>query len=130
MFSEETSLDQRENCFELEKFELDMVVLGQLQAFKRSIEPAQRQQYIEFLFSGKRVCRDTFMFLHTLSQKKYCNLLVHYSKAGLVSREHGNLHHFRFERTSPGVVFVRQLIDSLEKEDHRNRLILKPYQSQ
>ena len=30
------------------------------------------------------------MFLHTLSQKRYCNLLEHFCKFGLVLREHGN----------------------------------------
>ena len=95
LFSKQTIIDQREKCFELEKFELDMAVLGQLQAISRSIkdgEPAQRHNYIEFLFHGIRVCRETFIFLHTLSLKKYRNLLVHYSNFGLVPREHGNRH--------------------------------------
>ena len=95
MFSKETIIDQREKCFELEKFELDMIILGQLQAFSSKVktdEPKQRQKYMEFLFNGSRVCREVFMFMHTLSLKKYRNLLVHYSKNGLVSREHGNLH--------------------------------------
>lgn len=95
IFSKETIIDQREKCFELEKFELDMVILGQLQAFSSNIktdEPTQRKKYMEFLFNGRRVCRETFMFMHTLSQKKYHNLLVHYGKNGLISREHGNLH--------------------------------------
>ena len=38
----------------------------------------------------QRICRETFMFLHTLSQKRYHNLLEDFCKFGLVSREHGN----------------------------------------
>ncbi len=95
LFSKESIIDQREKCFELEKFELDMAILGQLQAFSNTVktdEAKKRHKYIEFLFTGRRVCRETFMFMHTISLKKYRNLLVHYSNNGLVSREHGNLH--------------------------------------
>ena len=119
VFSRENIIDQRERCFELEKFELDMVVLGQLQAFQRNVstdESTQRNTYMEFLFHGRRVCRETFMFLHTLSQKKYRTLLVHYSNAGLVSREHGNLHstpHNRvpFEAIQAIVTFITRFAE-------------------
>ena len=72
MLSRETIVDQREKCFKLEKCELDMVVLGQLQAFSRNIhddEPVRRHAYIEFLFRGRRVCRKTYVLVHFESKK-------------------------------------------------------------
>lgn len=94
LFSKELIIDQREKCLELEKSELDMAVIGQLQAFNRhaNSDKSARHKYVEFLFNGKRICRTTFLFLHTLSLKRYRNLLVHYNQVGLVPREHGNRH--------------------------------------
>ena len=93
--TKETILEHRENCLELDKVELDMAVLGQLQALGRSVnseDNSQRQMYLEFLFHGKQICWKTFLFLHTLSLKRYQNLVTHYNSLGLVPREHGNKH--------------------------------------
>ena len=96
LFTKEQLLDQRLVCLALEKSELDMVVLAQLQAFSNDTEAdaeqesAHRRNYIAFMFKGRRICRKTFLFLHALSLKRYRNLLVHYNNNGLVAREHGN----------------------------------------
>ena len=75
LFTKEELLDQRLICLSLEKSELDMVVLGQLQAFSKDTETyteedsTHRRNYITFMFKGRRICRKTFLFLHTLSLK-------------------------------------------------------------
>ena len=69
-----------------------MVVLAQLQAFSKDTEADTEQESAHKVTShlcskeGKYVVK--LLFLHTLSLKKYCNL-VHYNN-GLVAREHGN----------------------------------------
>lgn len=94
-FTLEEISGQREYCLSLERSELDLVVLSQFQALgkdtvSKSSKESKHTKYIEFCFKGKRICRDTFIFLYTLSQKRYRNLLEHFCKFGLVLREHGN----------------------------------------
>jgi len=50
----------------------------------------RRTKYIEFCFKGKQVCRETFLFLYTLSLKCYRNLLEHFCNNGLLLRDYGN----------------------------------------
>ena len=93
-FTPETITTQREHCLTLDKESLDMLVMGQFQAHTAdtSSEDAACQKYVVFYFQGKRICRKFFMFIHTLSQKKYRNIFEHYASNGTISREHGNLH--------------------------------------
>ncbi len=93
-FTGDKITEQRERCVTLEKGELDMLVLGQLQAHTKDTDgtSTQRKKYVELFFEGKRICRKLFMFLHTLSLKRYRNLLLHYTQNGITPREHGNAH--------------------------------------
>ena len=36
-------------------------------------------KYIQFYFKGKCICRDTFMFVHTISRKRSHNLFEHFA---------------------------------------------------
>jgi len=93
-FSRDVITEQRDNCAELSKEALDMLVLGQFQAqgADTGSPDASRQKYITFFFKGKRICRKFFMFLHLLSLKKYRNLLEHHQRHGVCPREHHSLH--------------------------------------
>ena len=89
--------EQMEHCHILERSELDLVVLSQLMALgkdvpSKSTEDPMRSKYVEFYFKGKCICRVTFLFLYTLSLKRYCNLLQHVCSNGIVPRVHGNYH--------------------------------------
>ena len=59
LFTKEDMLDQCLGCLALKKSELDMVVLGQLQAFSKDTETdteqssTHRQNDVVFLFKGK-----------------------------------------------------------------------------
>ena len=80
--SREEIVEHREQCFELDKSELDMVVIGQLKAHSKDMTTnnaeATQRKYVEFYYKSKRICR-SFLFLHTLSQKRYENLLTHWT---------------------------------------------------
>ena len=82
MFNYEYIYDFRSQCAELTREELDMMLLGQLSALTDTSEqsanslvhrhsPASRQRsYTHFVHRGKRICRNTFLFLHNISAKK------------------------------------------------------------
>lgn len=94
-FTSEEMSGHRERCLSLEKSELDLVVMSQFQALGKDVpaktsKETKRSKYIEFCFKGRRICRKTFIFLHTLSEKRYRNLLEHFCNCGLVLREHGS----------------------------------------
>ena len=93
-FTPEAVKEQRENCATLEKEALDMFILGQFQAHSSGAESnkTNRQYYIAFHYRGKRICRNFFLFIHSISLKRYRNLLEHHHKHGAAQRVHGNKH--------------------------------------
>ena len=101
-FTAEYIESYRCQCSELSRAELDMAILGQLAAFTNSSTqsvhstryrhtPANRQRaYMIFWQSGRRVCKKTFLFLHTISEKRFRNLQQSFRENGLTPRCHGN----------------------------------------
>ena len=95
-------LEFRGQCRELTRSELDLVLLGQLSAFLFSTEqtarsttyrhPSEGRQhsYTIFWHRGHKVCRRTFLFLHTVSEKWFKNLKSSLLQNGLSPRMHGN----------------------------------------
>ena len=89
-------------CKELTRAELDMALLGQLSAFTFASEqtrrmteyrhPSQSRQhsYTTFTHRGLKVCRKTFLFLHSISEKRFKNLKTSLLHNGLSPRMHGN----------------------------------------
>ena len=83
--------------------ELDMTVMGQLSAFlncsentanseiHRHATEARKRPYQVFWHRGQRVCRNTFLFLHTISKKRLRNLKAAFLEHGLAPRMHGNI---------------------------------------
>ena len=74
-----------------------MALLGELSAFTFSgvnavRYPSQSRQhtYTVFWHCGQRVCRKTFLFLHTISEKRLKNLKSSLTRNGLSPRTHGN----------------------------------------
>ena len=102
MFNYEYIYDFRSQCAELTRAELDMMLLGQLSALTDTSEqsanslvhrhsPASRQRsYTHFLHRGKRICRNTFLFLHNISAKKLKNIKGSFLQCGVAPRSHGN----------------------------------------
>ena len=74
-----------------------MALLGELSAFTFSgvnavRHPSQSRQHAYALFwhYGQKVCRKTFVFLHTISEKRLKNLKASLARNGLCPRTHGN----------------------------------------
>ena len=77
-----TSMFQRarDECRQLTREQLDMVVMGQLHAVCQSNPMTQKSKArnserkltsTPYRFQGHRVCRDTFVFLHTMSSARF-----------------------------------------------------------
>ena len=96
-FSLDQYLEFRGQCRELTSAELDMALQGQLSAFTFTSEhtvrrPSDDRQhtYTIFWHKGQKVCRKTFLFLHTISAKRFKNLKASFTNNGLSPRVHGN----------------------------------------
>ena len=79
-FSASMLQSTRDECRQLSREQLDMVVMGQLHALCRSDPLTQKNKArnserkrtsTQFRFQGNRVCKDTFVFLHTMSSAKF-----------------------------------------------------------
>jgi hypothetical protein len=96
--------------------ELDMVVLAHLDAHRHaSTDGAQDQGshrvVIDYYFQGKRVCKDTYRFVHAIGPKKFKNLVDHFNNHGLVPRVHGNAKRLpanaiSFDKTKSVIKFI------------------------
>ena len=98
------AVEYRQQCFELSKDELDMAVLGELAALRRReptisiVSDFDRQKkrritprpYTAFRFGDMPICKNSFLFLHGMTLKRFKNLCRHFDSSGLVPRTHGN----------------------------------------
>lgn len=94
--------EYRAQCLEMSKEQLDMVIIGQMEALTystnqciRSItqrhSPQERQrQLVMFLHQHHRVCQKMFHFLHAVGKKRMEALRQHYRAYGIAPRVHGN----------------------------------------
>ena len=81
--------------------ELDMVILGQLQAFSntssavsvqaRHRETERQKFYTSFSHQGMPVCSKMFRFLHGIGETRLKSLSRHLRQSGLTPRTHGNV---------------------------------------
>ncbi|XP_036329826.1 uncharacterized protein LOC118741966 [Rhagoletis pomonella] len=99
----------RNNCLEMSKNELDLVILSHIEAGIMSNEKlesvyaklAGRKKYgqrqdtevmrhrIQFTFYRVPVCRSFFLFVHACTTKRYENLVRHFHALGVTVRQHG-----------------------------------------
>ena len=90
----------RMQCQELSHSELDLIILGQLQAFMNnsdivSVESRHKansrvRQYFAYHHQGKPVSLQMFLFLHSIGSKRLKNLFTSFQKQGILPRVHGN----------------------------------------
>lgn len=90
----------RNNCLEMTRDTLDMVILAQMASLtntsthslhRRKHHQQERQrETMKFVHLQRSICLRTFIFLHTVGNKRYKALKKHYSLNGLVPRQHGN----------------------------------------
>ena len=80
---------------ELTHDELDLVVMGQVLAGcfsgERSLHRGQQRgkSYTTFSHQGQRICRKTFLFLHTMGYWRFKVNKANYTANGVVARVHG-----------------------------------------
>ena len=79
------------NLRELTKEQLDLVVLGQLQAIApSSFSNKLKKSPSLCMYRGLRVCWQTFCFIHSVSEKRLTALKNHLNVDGVTKRLHGN----------------------------------------
>ena len=87
--------EARAECRQLSREQLDMVVMGQLRALCQRDSLTQRSKArnferkrtcTPFNFQDHRVCRDTFVFLHTMSIARLKSIKQHWLENGLCPR--------------------------------------------
>ena len=98
ILSRDDFYDSRNNCQELSSAELDLVILGVIQSslncgdvsLSGRTEKQRERTRMVFFYHGRRICKETFSFLHSVSRTRFCSLLKHYKTNGLTLRVHGN----------------------------------------
>lgn len=90
-FSEEEVIDNLNHCLELEHDELDLVILGQIQAFTKC-ESGKRNRIARtsFYYHSRPICKDMFLSFYGLSYSRFRRLKEHYECHGVSTRTHGN----------------------------------------
>ena len=81
----------RLSCLELEKAELDGVIIGRLAA---SVVPGQvtargkqrSRDRFSYTFGGRKVCVRTFRYVHAIGKDRLTNLQTHYKEKGVEPR--------------------------------------------
>ena len=93
VFTKEAIERYRAESLELSRDELDIVILAQLRAC-RTVQNQPHSTHHEritdrcvtkYCAHGIQVCRQTFMFLHSMGHKRLENLIKHYKEVGLCS---------------------------------------------
>lgn len=72
LFDREVIATTRMNCREMRKSQLDLVVLANLEAHQH---PHATRSHIDYYFGGHKVCRNFFLFVHSLGSKRFKNLV-------------------------------------------------------
>lgn len=93
---------------EMEKSEQDLVILSQLQLFRRDqclegeyakqvvknksrfSHGSMTRQDVQYRFLDVPICRRMYLFLHNVGETRFKNLIKHFDKFGIASRVHGS----------------------------------------
>ena len=95
----DSAIEFREHCKEISKDELDMIIKAELFSHRRSGDHTEAKKhkikererpYQEFYFKGRRVCRQTFCFIHNIEKKKMLSIARSLDTDGLSPRVHKN----------------------------------------
>ena len=123
LFSLSHCQEVRDQCRELTRSELDLVVMGQLLALTHSGHMTQAKKHIQkertrsftyFKHGGHTICIKTFCFLHTIGQSKFKAIKASFERDGLVPRQH---HSHKPRHVMPCVWYVVPFITNYA-EDH------------
>ena len=84
----------RADMAELKRSSVDMIIMGQVMAFTKCYqvnqEHCERKRNPTVLYhQGQRVCKTTFLFLHSVGDFCLRAIKAHYLKEGIIPRIHG-----------------------------------------
>ena len=87
-------IEYRASCHELTSNELDMVILAQLSAHstissRLHDESIRSHATATYFYKNNKLCRKSFLFLHTISDKRFRNLVDRYRVHGVAPQVHG-----------------------------------------
>ena len=110
------------SCLELERGELDGVILGRLAAGSISDKATargkeRRRDRYSYTFSGQKVCNRVFAYVHAIGKERMENLQKHYQTKGIEPRVHGNKgrrprHSLMYEQVEHVVRFLERHSES------------------
>ena len=97
-FSAEYLGNTRSSRFELQKNELDLLILGKCLALSNSCSnvtidngvPLLGREHTSYCHKGQVICVTTFRFLHGIAEKRLNNLAKSLREKGIIPRVHGN----------------------------------------
>ena len=83
------------NFAEMEKNEMDLLILGLLESCKYSVDTTARgnkrkKQWYKYTYHGEEICAGAFRCLYGVGIKQFKNLKKHLEENGPVPRVHGN----------------------------------------
>ena len=96
LFSVSHYREVRDQCRDLTRSELDLVVMGQLLALTHSGHmtqakkhtPKERRSFTYIQHVRHTICTKTFCFLHTIGQSKFKAIKASFERDGLVPRQY------------------------------------------
>lgn len=113
---------------ELSRDELDIAILAKLScgmhltaSTTKSRKKAEAQR-TDFFYHGFKICRDTFRYIHNISQDKLNNLMRHYKEHGVQARVHKNSK--RKPHNALSLVETRAVVDFILNFAEANAIVL------
>ena len=82
-------IDARRDSLQLQRHELDLVVLGSLRAMGSTGQPFDggdplpSRSNISYTLAGNRICKATFLFVQGMKHTRLENLVKHYADEGV-----------------------------------------------
>ena len=105
---------------EMINVERDMLIMGKLQAQSYARGADRQRTKFTYAIDYRTVCRENFLFAHTLGDRVLRNFQEHMKRNGCVPRQHGNVgrlpaNTIPFEATQLAVRFIHNsaLVDGL-----------------
>ena len=120
----------RNNCSELSSAELDLVIPGIIHSslncsetnISGRVEKSRQSTRMRFFYHGKRICKETFLFLHCLQYFWFHSLVKHYKKNGLTLQTHGNTK--RLPSSASSIETVERVVKFIKNVAEEQALLL------
>ena len=125
-------LNCRMQSLSLSRNELDMCISAKISvglhctastiSSHRKYQTERKRDRMTYMHEGKKICRDTFMFMHGIFKDRLEALLRHYKQEGIQPRQHGNLH--RLPANALAVVDIQHVVKFVENYAEEHAILL------